>query len=146
MDAHIIIGSDHGGFERKEEIKAFLQSKGYIVEDVGAFSADSVDYPEFAFAVSEKVSDGTFPRGIVVCTSGIGVSMVANKSRNVRAALCTSVEHARLSRLHNDANVLAIGAKFSDKDTATQICEVWLTTEFEGDRHQKRIEKIHNIE
>jgi len=146
MGTGIIIGADHGGFDRKEEIKEYLTSKGFSVEDVGAYSKDSVDYPDFANKVSEKVADGTFSRGIVVCTSGIGVSMVANKSKGVRAALCTSIEQARLSRLHNDANVLAIGSKFSDTETVREMCDVWISTEFEGGRHTRRVDKIANIE
>jgi ribose 5-phosphate isomerase B len=146
MDTSIIIGADHGGFELKEALKKYLLNQGYQIKDVGSFSSDSVDYPDFAYQVSEKIADGSYTKGIVVCTSGIGVSIVANKSKGVRAALCTSEEHARLSRLHNDANVLALGSKFTSFELAKRICDIWLNTAFEGGRHEKRIKKISDCE
>lgn len=146
MDTRLIIGSDHGGFDLKEKVKKYLCGQGYDLTDVGTYSTDSVDYPEYARAVAEKVSHGDFDRGIVICTSGIGVSIVANKFKNIRAALCTSVEQARLSRLHNDANVLALSARFTPSDSVETICDRWLHTEFEGGRHERRVRKIAECE
>jgi RpiB/LacA/LacB family sugar-phosphate isomerase len=142
VDNTVIIGADHGGFDLKEKVKAYLSEKGYRVTDVGTHSTDSVDYPDYAYAVAQKVSCGEFARGIVICTSGIGVSIVANKATNVRAALCTSVEQARLSRQHNDANVLALSARFTPADSIENICDAWFNTDFEGGRHERRVRKI----
>ena len=146
MDSKIVIGSDHGGFELKKKICIHLKSKGYEINDVGTFSEESCDYPDFACDVSEKVSSGEYNRGIVICTSGIGVSICANKSKAIRAALCTSIEQAIMSRKHNDSNVLALSSKFSTVTNSLNICDVWLTTNFEGGRHEKRINKITNFE
>lgn len=138
----IALGSDHAGFELKHAIKDLLIEQGLSVEDFGTFSLDSCDYPDYARKVAEAVSQGACDRGILVCGSGVGVSIVANKVRKVRAALVNEVEAAVLSRQHNDANVLCLGARTTSQDKAKEIITAWLSTEFEGGRHQRRIDKI----
>ena len=138
----ISMGADHAGFSVKEKIREYLESKGYTILDKGAYSEDSVDYPEFGHAVGNSVQSGESAKGIIVCGSGIGISMAANKIEGIRAALCTSAEHAQMSRLHNDANVLAIGARMTDYDVITDIIDTWLSTKFEGGRHSRRVNKI----
>jgi len=145
VDTRIIIGSDHGGLALKTLLVSYLSQEGYEVSDVGTDTDESCDYPDFAFMVAKKVSDGVYARGIIICTTGIGVSMCANKAKGVRAALCTSVDQAIMSRKHNDANVLCLGAKYTTPNEAPEICDVWLTTDFEGGRHQRRVDKIDNI-
>lgn len=142
----IIIGSDHGGFALKNTIAAYVAKKGYAVTDAGTCSEESCDYPVFAAAVAKAVSRGAFKQGILICKSGIGNSIVANKFRNVRAALCYTVEAAQLSRQHNDANVLVLGSKFSNEALAKRIVSAWLTTAFEGGRHLRRVNLIKRIE
>ena len=146
MAACVIIGSDHGGFELKERVKTFLHANGYTVIDKGTYSREACDYPDCVFPVVECISRGECNQGIVICTSGIGVSICANKVRGIRAALCTSVEQAELSRMHNDANVLALSARFTPPDVAVMICERWLETAFEGGRHARRVQKISEYE
>ena len=138
----ISVGADHAGFSVKEKIREYLESKGYTILDKGAYSEDSVDYPEFGHAVGNSVQSGESTKGIVVCGSGIGISMAANKVVGIRAALCTSAEHAQMSRLHNDSNVLSIGARMTDYDVITDIVDTWLSTDFEGGRHSRRVNKI----
>jgi ribose 5-phosphate isomerase B len=138
----ISMGADHAGFSVKEKIREYLESKGYTLLDKGAYSEDSVDYPEFGHAVGNSVQSGESTKGIVVCGSGIGISMAANKIEGIRAALCTSAEHAQMSRLHNDANVLAVGARMTDYDLIIQIVDTWLNIDFEGGRHLRRVNKI----
>jgi len=138
----ISIGADHAGFSVKENIREYLESKSYTILDKGAYSEDSVDYPEFGHAVGYSVQSGESTKGIVFCGSGIGISIAVNKVEGIRAALCTSAEHAQMSRLHNDANVLAIGARMTDYDVITDIVDTWLSTEFEGGRHLRRVNKI----
>ena len=138
----ISIGADHAGFSVKEKIREYLESKGYRILDKGAYSEESVDYPEFGHAVGNSVKDGESAKGIVVCGSGIGISMAANKVEGIRAALCTTPEHALMSRLHNDANVLAIGARMTNFDVILEIVDTWLRSEFEGGRHSRRVNKI----
>ncbi|MDR5695363.1 MAG: ribose 5-phosphate isomerase B [Armatimonadota bacterium] len=142
----IAIGCDHAGFLLKEEIKAFLQALGHEVEDVGTHSLDSVDYPDFARMVAEAVAVGRVERGIVICGTGIGSSIVANKVPGVRAALCHESYTARMSREHNDANVLALGGRVLGVELAKEIVQVWLASEFQGGRHARRVEKIKSIE
>jgi len=142
----ISIASDHAGFELKEKIKKYLLELGHACKDFGTNSNDSVDYPDFALKVAESVASKECDRGILICGSGLGMSMAANKVPGIRAALCSNPEMARLSREHNDANVLTIGARLIDGDTAKEIVRVWLTTEFAGDRHLRRINKIRDIE
>ena len=140
----ISIGCDHAGFEAKEMIVEFLKELKYKVLDLGTYSLDSVDYPVFGLKVGESIKNKESDRGIVVCGSGIGISIAANKVKGVRAALCTSIEHAILSRQHNDANVLAIGARLTENNLIKQIVENWLNASFEGGRHQDRINLIEN--
>jgi len=142
----ISIGSDHAGLELKEKIKEYLRDNGYVYEDFGTNNTESVDYPDFALRVAESVAEKTSDRGILICGSGIGMSMAANKVPGIRAALCCNAEMARLSREHNDANVLTIGARLTDENTAKEIVRVWLTTDFAGDRHLRRVNKMKDIE
>jgi len=144
--AKIIIGSDHAGFSLKEDIKVFLSDMEYTVTDVGTESLESVDYPDFGIKVAERVSAGEFNRGILVCGSGVGMAIVANKFPLIRAVLCLDAETARLSRLHNDSNILVLAGRRTDTDTAKLIVQIWLNTEFEGGRHERRINKIKDIE
>jgi ribose 5-phosphate isomerase B len=144
--AKIIIGCDHAGFPLKEAVKIFLIDMGYAVTDVGTQSPESVDYPDFGVKVAERVSAGEFDRGILVCGSGVGMTIVANKFPRVRAILCLDEETARLSRLHNDSNILVLAGRRTDADTAKAIARLWLNTEFEGGRHQRRIDKIRELE
>ncbi len=142
----IIIGADHAGFSLKEALKPFLEGRGFFVADVGTDSEDSVDYPDFGKKVAEAVSTGLFPRGILICGSGIGMSIVANRFPAVRGALCLDAETARLSRLHNDSNVLVLAGRKTDPEIARNILQTWLDTPFEGGRHKVRIEKIDGWE
>lgn len=142
----VAIGSDHAGFELKEKIKKYLMELGYEYKDFGTNSNESVDYPEYALKVAESVARKECDMGILVCGSGIGMSMAANKVLGIRAALCSTPEMARLSREHNDANVLTIGSRLIDENTAKEIVRVWLATDFAGDRHLRRINKIRDIE
>ena len=141
----IVIGSDHGGVILKAKIIKLLESLNYDVTDKGTFDDNSVDYPDYAKLVSESVSNGNFEKGILVCGSGIGVSIVANKFKNVRAALCTSVQLAKLSRQHNNANILCLGERVLKEKNALMIVETWLKTAFEAGRHERRVNKIHEI-
>ena len=141
----ISIGCDHAGFEAKEIIILLLKELKYDVLDLGTNSIDSVDYPIYGLKVGESIKNKIADMGIVVCGSGIGISIAANKISGVRAALCTSVEHATLSRKHNNANVLALGARLTDEKNIKEIVIKWLNTSFEGGRHQKRINLIEKI-
>jgi ribose 5-phosphate isomerase B len=143
----LAIGADHGGVELKQEIVKFLQSvKNIEVSDYGTSTRDSVDYPDYGRTVSEAVSQGTVDRGILICGTGIGMSIVANRFPRVRAALCHDNFTARMSRLHNDANVLVMGERVIGRGVALDIVKAWLETEFEGSRHQRRLDKIREIE
>jgi len=141
----IILASDHGGFELKEIIKDYL-SKSYDIEDLGTYNSDSVDYPDYGIKAGEAVANGIANFAIIFCGTGIGISIAANKVPGIRAALCHNVEYAKLSRQHNDANVLALGGRFLNPQTAKNIVDAWLNTDFEGERHQKRINKINVYE
>lgn len=140
----IAIGSDHGGFNLKGTIIKHLEAKGYEVKDFGTYSTDSCDYPIYAKAVGNSVASGESEKGILVCGSGIGVSIVANKIKGVRAALCHESHSAMLSRLHNDANVLCLGERITGESLALDIVDVWLKSEYEGGRHQKRIDMMES--
>jgi len=142
----IAIASDHAGFTLKEKIKPYLQSKKLGIEDLGTCSKERCDYPGFAYALAKKVSDGRVKRGILICKSGIGNSIVANKLPRVRAALCYNVLAARLSREHNDSNVLVLGSAFVNLKLAKKIIGIWLKTEFQGGRHKRRVDQIRKIE
>ncbi len=138
----IAIGSDHAGFGYKEKIKEFLTTQGYEVQDFGTLSTDSVDYPDFAHPTSAAVEKGEVKFGILICGSGQGVNMTANKHQGVRSALCWNTDLARLSRMHNNANVIALPARFVAVEYAIEMVDVFLNTEFEGGRHQNRVNKI----
>ncbi len=138
----IAIGADHAGFELKNHVAGLLRAAGHEVQDVGTHSAESADYPDFIRPVAQAVAAGSAERGIVICGTGIGASIVANKVRGVRAARCTSEYDARYARLHNDANVLALGARVSGPGLVEAMVEVFLATAFEGGRHRRRVEKI----
>lgn len=138
----IVIGSDHAGFDLKEALKESFEG----MVDIGTYSEDSVDYPDFAARVARAISSGEFKRGILICGSGVGMSIVANKFPGVRAALCTDTDVARMSRMHNDANILVLAGRRTDVETAVAIVRVWSNTEFEGGRHKRRLDKINNIE
>lgn len=141
----IAIASDHGGFDLKEIIIDFLVKEGIEVSDLGTYSCESVDYPMFGKACALKVAEGHADRGIVVCGTGIGISIAANKVKGIRCALCTSTEMAELTRKHNDANILALGGRILDTETAIEITKTWLETEFEGGRHQRRVDMLNEM-
>ncbi|NBC33466.1 MAG: ribose 5-phosphate isomerase B [Alphaproteobacteria bacterium] len=138
----VAIGADHAGFALKEWLKARLAESGYGILDVGTHSADSVDYPDFAHAVGDALVSGKANRGVLICGTGIGVSIAANRNPAVRAALCQNVDAARLARQHNDANVLALGARLLDRDIAAACVDVFLATAYEGGRHDRRLAKL----
>lgn len=138
----ISLASDHGGLALKNRIIKYLTEKGHETVDFGTKTTDSCDYPDFARPAALAVADGSCEKGIVVCTTGIGVSMVANKVKGVRCALCTNTDMAEMTRRHNNANVLALGQKYVDEDTALKIVDAFLCTPFEGGRHTKRVDKI----
>ena len=140
------LASDHGGFELKEELKAFLKSMGTDPVDMGSFSEESVDYPDFGMLVAERVSRGELEKGILICGTGIGMSIVANKFPGVRATLANDLYSSRLSREHNDSNILILGGRVVGKDLAKEIVKVWLNTPFAGGRHRRRLEKIEALE
>jgi len=142
----IAIGSDHAGFGLKEDVLGLLKSLNVDIVDCGTNTTESVDYPDFGARVSELVSSGEVKRGILICGTGLGMSMVANKYPQVRAALCNDLFSAKMSRMHNDANILVLGGRVIGKDLAAEIVKVWLTTPFEGERHLKRLQKIKKIE
>lgn len=138
----LAIGGDHAGFEYKEEIRKMLSASGWHVADKGAYSLDSVDYPDFAHPVASMVEEGKATAGILICGSGNGVCMTANKHHGVRAALCWTEELAALARQHNNANVLCIPARFVSLELAEKMVNIFLSTAFEGGRHERRVEKI----
>ncbi|MGD0281400.1 MAG: ribose 5-phosphate isomerase B [Dissulfurispiraceae bacterium] len=142
----IAIGSDHAGLEMKNEVAAVLKAMGHEYQDFGTDSPQSVDYPDFGEKVSDAVSRGKADRGILICGTGIGMSIVANKFSNIRAALCNELFSAMMSRRHNDANVLVLGGRIIGKDLAKEIVKTWMTTPFEGGRHENRLKKIQLIE
>ncbi len=142
----VALGADHRGFPLKERLRPMLENLGHAVVDVGSTSDESVDYPDYAFPVAEMVSRGEVERGILVCGSGVGMSIAANKVRGVRAALCRTVEDARMTRQHNDSNVLTLSEKKYDDDDVEELVTVWLETPFEGGRHQRRRDKISAYE
>lgn len=142
----IAIGSDHGGYALKEHIKAYLTSKGITCLDVGCNSPESCDYPIFGKAVGEAVASGQCEKGIVICTTGIGISISANKVKGIRAALCADSFTAEMTRRHNDSNVLAMGAGIVGVNLADRIVDVFLSTEFEGGRHERRVNLMMDIE
>ena len=142
----IAIGADHGGFELKGAIIDHLRDLGHDVEDFGTNSPELVDYPDYARPVGRRVAAGEFECGILICGTGIGIGIAANKVAGIRAATCTETYSARMSRLHNDANILCLGGRVVGVGLALDIVDVWLATDFEGGRHSRRVGKIHQIE
>jgi len=140
----IAIGSDHGGYEYKEQIVSHLKEKGYECVDVGTYSTDSCDYPVIARAVTTKITTGEADRGILICGTGIGMSIVANKVKGIRAALCGDTFSARASRAHNNSNVLCLGERVIGINLAMDIVDIWLESKFEGGRHQRRVDMMEN--
>ena len=138
----IAIGSDHAGFTYKEKIQEFLAEQGHQVQDLGTYSEEPVDYPQWIRPVAEMVANGECQRGIVLGGSGNGEAIVANKVRGIRCTLCWNVESAKFARQHNDANVLSIGQRLVSEQTALEVVDAWLNTEFEGGRHERRIKQI----
>lgn len=143
---NISIACDHGGYQLKEQIKQYLVDQGHTVLDCGTNSTESCDYPDFASVAGKLVANGNCQFGVVVCTTGIGVSIVANKVRGVRCALCLNEDMAEMTRRHNNANVIAMGAKYVDFDTAKKLVDTFLNTQFEGGRHTRRVDKITQLE
>lgn len=138
----LAIGSDHAGYVLKEKVKEALRNAGHEVEDYGCNSTDSIDYPDFGYAVAHAVADGTCERGVLICMTGVGMSMVANKVKGIRAALCHDLLTAQMSRQHNNANVLTMGSHCVSAALALEIVKTWMEAQFEGGRHQRRIDKI----
>jgi ribose 5-phosphate isomerase B len=138
----IPIGADHAGFELKERVKLFLREKGFEVKDFGCHSTESIDYPDFGHPVAEMVENNPGMKGILICGSGNGINMTANKHQGIRSALCWKTEIAELARLHNDANIITLPARFITVEDAFDMIEVFFNTSFEGGRHQNRIDKI----
>jgi ribose 5-phosphate isomerase B len=142
----IAIGSDHAGFQLKEELKVFLQGKGIDIKDFGTYSKESVDYPDYAIPLAESIARGEEKFGILICGTGIGMSIAANKVKGIRASLCSSEYSTRCAREHNDANVLCLAGRVLKVELAKEIVNVWLNTSFLADRHKRRIDKITNYE
>ncbi len=141
----IAIGSDHAAYGFKEEIKAYFQGLGHALKDFGTYSTEQVDYPHYGEAVARAVAEGVCERGLLFCGTGIGISISANKVSGIRAVVCSEPYSAKLSRLHNNTNILAVGARVVGIELAKMIIELWLETPFEGGRHQKRVEMIDRI-
>ena len=142
----IAIASDHGGYDLKERVKKYLEEKNIPYQDMGCDSKASCDYPVFGHAAARAVADGTCEKGIVICTTGIGISISANKVKGIRACVCSEPYTAKLSRMHNNSNVLAFGARVVGSELAKMIVDEWLAAEFEGGRHQRRVDMIMDIE
>ena len=142
----IAIGSDHGGFTLKQEVMKHLTARGIEFKDYGTYTTDSCDYPDFGEAAARAVSEGKCERGIVICTTGIGISISANKVKGIRAALCGDCFSAEFTRRHNDANILAMGERVVGPGLACKIVDTFLDTEFEGGRHARRVAMLHDIE
>ncbi|MCL1916730.1 MAG: ribose 5-phosphate isomerase B [Peptococcaceae bacterium] len=142
----VVLGADHGGFRLKEIVKGYIRLRDIEVEDCGTHGLESVDYPDFAYPVAGAVADGRADFGILVCTTGNGMAMAANKVPGIRAALCMNVYMARMSRLHNDANILALGEGVTDDELALEMVDIFLSTEFEQGRHVARVKKIDKME
>ena len=142
----IAIASDHGGFDLKENIIAFLLKKGLEIDNLGAHSTDSVDYPDYGIKLAQAIIDKKFVRGILICGTGVGMSIVVNRFPGIRGTLCSDVYTAKMCREHNDSNILIMGGRVIEVSLAIEILETWLNTEFEGGRHQRRLDKIKNID
>jgi len=142
----IAIASDHGGFDLKENIIAFLLKKGLEIDNLGAHSTDSVDYPDYGIKLAQAIIDKKFVRGILICGTGVGMSIVVNRFPGIRGTLCSDVYTAQMCREHNDSNILIMGGRVISVGLAMEILDTWLNTEFEGGRHQRRLDKIKNID
>lgn len=142
---HIAVGADHGGYNLKEAVKKRLQEQGHQVEDMGVFSDQASDYPEQASQVAQAVAQGKADRGVLVCGSGLGMCMTANRFHGVRGALAPTLDHARLGRQHNNANLLCLGERLTPEDQALQILDIFMSTDFEGGRHERRVAKIETF-
>ncbi len=142
----LAIGSDHGGYELKCHVMKHLEEKGIAYKDFGCYDESSVDYPDIAKAVGEAVTSGECENGILICGTGIGISMAANKIKGVRAALCSDVYSATMTKVHNNANIICLGGRVTGRELAFMIVDAWLNAEYEGGRHQARIDKIHALE
>jgi RpiB/LacA/LacB family sugar-phosphate isomerase len=142
----ILLASDHAGFALKEALKSYLEAKGIKIKDLGTSSPERCDYPAYAYALAKNISLKKYNRGILICKTGIGNSIVANRLPGVRASLCYNAEAAKLTREHNDSNVLVLGSGFVNKKKAFEILDAWLTTEFMGGRHKRRLDQIKEIE
>jgi len=142
----IVLACDHGGFELKEAVKEHLIKNGYDVNDIGVHNTNSVDYPDYGKSAAEIVAKNEADKGIIICGTGIGISIAANKVKGIRCALCTNEYMAKMSRMHNDANMLAMGNRVIGHGVALDIVDVWLSTPFEGGRHENRVKKIMEIE
>ena len=146
MDKRIAIGSDHGGFKLKEFLKKYLTKKGYAVKDFGSYTNAPCDYPLMGYKVAKSVSAGAFKKGILICKTGIGMAIVANKLPGVRSAVCNNIAQAKTSRQHNDTNLISLAAKFVTPGKAKKIVNKWLTTKAEGSRHKRRVNQINRLE
>ncbi|MEK9630148.1 MAG: ribose 5-phosphate isomerase B [Nitrospinota bacterium] len=142
----IAIASDHGGFDLKKTIITYLLNKDWEVDDLGPTNGDSVDYPDYGIKLAEAIIDKSFDRGIVICGTGVGMSIVVNRYPGIRGTLCSDVYTAKMCREHNDSNILIMGGRVIGEGLATEIVETWLNTEFEGGRHQRRLDKINEID
>ena len=141
----VIFGSDHAGFKAKSHVIDYVKRRGYSVLDLGTYSNKSVDYPEYGVAVAKAIQKDKQASGIIICGTGIGISISANKVKGARAALCTTPLHAEMARKHNDANILAMGARTTSFSEMEAIIDIWFSTDFEGGRHQHRVDKIHSL-
>jgi len=142
----IAIASDHGGFDLKENVISSLQNKGWEIEDLGPSNTDSVDYPDYGVKLAHAIVEQKVERGILICGTGVGMSIVVNRFPGIRGTLCSDVYTAKMCREHNDSNILIMGGRVIGKDLALEIVDIWLKTEFEGGRHQRRLDKINKID
>ena len=142
----IAIASDHGGFDLKKNVISSLQNKGLEIEDLGPSNTDSVDYPDYGIKIAHAILEQRVERGIVICGTGVGMSIVVNRFPGIRGTLCSDVYTAKMCREHNDSNILIMGGRVIGKDLALEIVEIWLKTNFEGGRHQRRLDKINKID
>jgi ribose 5-phosphate isomerase B len=143
---NIVIASDHAGYEMKKHVISYLLQEGYEVKDLGPPNADRVDYPDYGISLAKSISEGTFKRGVVICGTGIGMSIVVNRFPGIRGTLCSDLYTAKLCREHNDSNILVMGGRVIGFGLAQEILKTWLTTPFEGGRHQHRLDKINTID
>lgn len=141
----VYIGSDHAGYEAKSHVIDYVSNMGYFVIDKGTLSPESVDYPDYGVIVGKAVAEDPGSSGIIICGTGIGISIAANKVKGVRAALCTTPLHAEMARKHNDANILSMGARMTSPEQMETIIDAWFSNDFEGGRHQRRVDKIHSL-